>query len=118
MAMNRMMMIWYLAFSSRTKVQRHYLQWILATGKDTPCFRSAPYQLSASRWRISLGSGLAYLHEDCDPKILHRDIKAVDILLDHNFEAKCLDLEVFPELIVFTSSFSIVEGGDDRRTKI
>ncbi|CAN0907078.1 Proline-rich receptor-like protein kinase PERK1 [Linum grandiflorum] len=46
-----------------------------------------------TRLRIAIGSakGLAYLHEDCDPKILHRDIKAANILVDHNFEAKVSD---------------------------
>ncbi|CAE5959717.1 unnamed protein product [Arabidopsis arenosa] len=46
-----------------------------------------------TRLKIALGSakGLAYLHEDCHPKIIHRDIKASNILLDHNFEAKVAD---------------------------
>ncbi|KAI6671900.1 hypothetical protein NL676_006785 [Syzygium grande] len=45
------------------------------------------------RMKIALGSarGLAYLHEDCRPKIIHRDIKASNILLDFNFEAKVAD---------------------------
>ncbi|CAA7048265.1 unnamed protein product [Microthlaspi erraticum] len=46
-----------------------------------------------TRLKIALGSakGLAYLHEDCHPKIIHRDIKTSNILLDVNFEAKIAD---------------------------
>ncbi|KAG6534596.1 hypothetical protein ZIOFF_008499 [Zingiber officinale] len=47
----------------------------------------------ATRVKVAAGAarGIAYLHEDCNPKIIHRDIKSSNILLDNNFEAQVSD---------------------------
>ncbi|TKY67556.1 receptor serine/threonine-protein kinase [Spatholobus suberectus] len=45
------------------------------------------------RMRIAIGTakGLAYLHEGLEPKVVHRDIKSSNILLDKNWNAKVSD---------------------------
>ncbi|CAM6121953.1 unnamed protein product [Calypogeia fissa] len=56
-------------------------------GEGKPCMNWA------TRMKIALGTarGLAYLHEDCVPRIIHRDIKGSNILLDEQFEAQVAD---------------------------
>ncbi|XP_027351886.1 probable LRR receptor-like serine/threonine-protein kinase RKF3 [Abrus precatorius] len=57
-------------------------------------FGSAKKKLSwPIRQKVALGTarGLAYLHYGAQPSIIHRDIKASNILLDEKFEAKVAD---------------------------
>jgi len=46
-----------------------------------------------NRYKIAVeaAKGLCYLHHDCQPLILHRDVKSNNILLDSNFEAHVAD---------------------------
>ncbi|CAL0334305.1 unnamed protein product [Lupinus luteus] len=48
------------------------------------------------RYKIALGAakGIAYLHHDCSPSIIHRDIKSSNILLDEDYEPKIADFGV------------------------
>ncbi|XAR57537.1 Non-specific serine/threonine protein kinase [Bertholletia excelsa] len=53
-----------------------------------------------TRLQIALGAaqGLAYLHHDCSPRIIHRDVKSSNILLDKDFEAHLTDFGIAKSL--------------------
>lgn len=50
----------------------------------------------SKRYKIALGAakGIMYLHHDCSPSIIHRDIKSTNILLDNEYEAKIADFGI------------------------
>ncbi|KAF9611713.1 hypothetical protein IFM89_034896, partial [Coptis chinensis] len=61
-------------------------------------FHVGPSHESTLTWEIHmkialdaarmLTRGLEYLHENCNPPVIHRDLKSSNILLDSNFNAK------------------------------
>ncbi|CAN0853522.1 Probable LRR receptor-like serine/threonine-protein kinase At5g45780, partial [Linum grandiflorum] len=61
----------------------------MPNGSAADRLRGLPCLSWNRRIRIALGAarGLLYLHEQCNPRIIHRDVKAANILLDESFEA-------------------------------
>ncbi|XP_058111221.1 systemin receptor SR160-like [Magnolia sinica] len=47
----------------------------------------------AARRKIAIGAarGLAFLHHNCSPHIIHRDMKSSNVLIDENLEARVAD---------------------------
>uniref|UniRef100_A0A0D9VB93 Protein kinase domain-containing protein n=1 Tax=Leersia perrieri TaxID=77586 RepID=A0A0D9VB93_9ORYZ len=67
----------------------------------------------ASRYDVAAGvaQGLAYLHHDCHPAVIHRDIKSNNILLDANMEARIADFGLARALArAGDESLSVVAG--------
>jgi serine/threonine protein kinase len=56
---------------------------------------------------IGTASGLAFLHEEAQPRIVHRDIKASNILLDRKLVPKIGDFglaKLFPDTVTHIST--------------
>jgi len=76
-----------------TQTERILVYPYMANRSVASCLRERSKSQALLDWpmrkHIALGSarGLAYLHEHCNPKIIHCDVKVANILLDEAFEA-------------------------------
>ncbi|KAG6554618.1 hypothetical protein Mapa_003636 [Marchantia paleacea] len=96
-------------FMSQGTVSDHLYQ----GGSQTITWESASSDQSMTRevqplsWKtrvdiaINAARGLEYLHKDCNPPVIHRDVKSCNILLGDKLQAKVTDLGIskqVPEL--------------------
>lgn len=65
-----------------------------------------------SRYNIAVGvaQGLNYLHHDCQPPVIHRDIKSNNILLDKNLDARIADFGLARMMMHKNETVSMVAG--------
>ncbi|CAL8990900.1 unnamed protein product [Prunus brigantina] len=82
---NLLRLIGYCATSNERLLVYPYM----SNGSVAARLRGKPALDWNTRKKIAIGAarGLLYLHEQCDPKIIHRDVKAANVLLDDYCEA-------------------------------
>ncbi|KAJ8437961.1 hypothetical protein Cgig2_033694 [Carnegiea gigantea] len=57
-----------------------------------------------------VASAMHYLHTECDEKVIHRDLKASNVMLDHNFNARLGDFGLARALDHEKTSYAEMEG--------
>ncbi|CAA6671531.1 unnamed protein product [Spirodela intermedia] len=58
---------------------------------------------------VDVAEGLSYLHNDCVPPVVHRDVKSTNILLDADFRARIGDFGV-AKAVEAAKSMSVIAG--------
>ncbi|CAI9276209.1 unnamed protein product [Lactuca saligna] len=57
-----------------------------------------------------IANGLVYMHHDCSPPIIHRDISIANILLDSDYEARISDFGTSKLLKLDSSNWTVIAG--------
>ncbi|XP_057759794.1 receptor-like protein kinase HSL1 [Arachis stenosperma] len=77
------------------------------SGKVNHFFLDWPKRLQIA---IGIAQGLTYMHHDCSPPVVHRDVKTSNILLDSQFDAKVADFGLAKMMIKPLTTMTSVVG--------